>query len=321
MTRTRFVAPFVFVVSACASNPPPPPAAAAPVAAAPAAPAPAPAPAPAQPAAPGQPAAPAATAARPPQAILADAVQATGGAAAWNAHKTAHYRVETVFQGMAMRSDGERFATRNDKALTVAEVTGLGTVREGTNGKVAWTQDPLQGLRYLEGAEAEQSRLGASWNPEMNAAELFAKLESASEPGADGTALECVVATPRVGAPVKSCYDPRTHLQVSQSGIKISPQGQIPFRATVSDWRSWVGSRFRSRATSSWARSRWSIGSRASASTSPWTTRCSTRRRLRARPRRGSHPSRPSPRPRPRPSRRASERRAGGVAQDHPLPL
>jgi hypothetical protein len=246
MTRTRFVAPFLFVVSACASNPPPPPAAApAPVAAAPAAPAPAapapaapaPATAPAQPAAPGQPAAPAAaTAARPPQAILADAVQATGGAAAWNAHKTAHYRVETVFQGMAMRSDGERFATRNDKALTVAEVTGLGTVREGTNGKVAWTQDPLQGLRYLEGAEAEQSRLGASWNPEMNAAELFAKLESASEPGADGTVLECVVATPRVGAPVKSCYDPRTHLQVSQSGVKVSPQGQIPFRATVSDW-------------------------------------------------------------------------------------
>jgi hypothetical protein len=202
--------------AACAQSPPPP--AATPGAAAPAAPA-------------------AAAAARTPQAILADAVKATGGEAAWNAHKTVRYRVETVFQGMAMRSDGERFVTRGGKALTVAEVTGLGTVREGINGKIAWTQDPLQGLRHLDGAEAEQARIGASWNPDMQAAELFAKLETAGEPGPDGTTLECVVATPRIGQPIRSCYDPRTHLQVSQSGVKVSPQGSIPFRGTVADWR------------------------------------------------------------------------------------
>jgi hypothetical protein len=231
--------PLLFVMSACATSAAPPAAAPAPVMAAPPAPAAAPAAPAATPAPAGAPPATGAPAAalRSPQAILADAVTATGGVAAWNAHKTARIRVETVFQGMAMRSDGERIATRDDKALTVAEVTGLGTVREGTNGKVAWTQDPLQGLRYLEGAEAEQARLGASWNADMNAAELFAKLETASEPGADGTTLECVVATPKVGAPIKTCYDPRTHLQVSQSGIKVSPQGSIPFRGTVSDWR------------------------------------------------------------------------------------
>lgn len=210
--------------AACAQSPPPPAATPAAAAAAPA---------------PGAAAAvaPAAPAARTPQAILADAVLATGGEAAWNAHKTARFRVESVFQGMAMRSDGERFVTRGGKALEVAEVTGLGTVREGTNGKIAWTQDPLQGLRHLDGAEAEQARIAASWNPEMQAAELFAKLETAGEPGPDGTTLECVVATPRIGQPTRSCYDPRTHLQVSQSGVKISPQGTIPFRGTVGDWR------------------------------------------------------------------------------------
>ena len=41
----------------------------------------------------------------------------------------------------------------------------------------------------------------------MHAAELFTKLECANEPGADGTLLECVIATPRVGAPIRSCYD------------------------------------------------------------------------------------------------------------------
>src|SRR6187401_3315584 len=118
--------------AACASNPPPPAAAATATTAAPASAPPA-----------------AAAKARTPEEILADAVTATGGAAAWNAHKTAHYTVETTLQGMGMSGKGERFQTITDKSLTVMEMTGLGRVREGTNGKVAWTEDPLQGLRYL----------------------------------------------------------------------------------------------------------------------------------------------------------------------------
>ena len=236
MTTTRLLslAPFVFAVSACASTASSP--AAAPVSAAPT-PVPAATPAPVgQPAAPAAPAAEAA-AARSPQAILADAVKATGGEAAWNAHKTARYRVETVFQGMGLSGSGERFVTRAGKAFTTVEMAGLGNVREGTNGSVAWSQEPLHGLRILEGVEAEQSRIGAAWNQDMQAAELFTKLESANEPGADRTMLECVIATPRVGAPIRSCYDARTHLQVTQSGVRVGPEGSIPFRATVSDWR------------------------------------------------------------------------------------
>jgi len=206
--------------AACASNPPPPAAAATATTAAPASAPPA-----------------AAAKARTPEEILADAVTATGGAAAWNAHKTAHYKMETTLQGMGMGGKGERFQTRGDKSLTIMVMTGLGQVREGTNGKVAWTEDPLMGIRYLEGPEAEQTRIGSSWNADMHAAELFAKLESATEAGPDGVALECVIATPKLGQPLRSCYDARTHLQVSQSGVRASPQGDMPFRATLGGWR------------------------------------------------------------------------------------
>jgi hypothetical protein len=209
----------------CAASPPPPAAAPAPASVA----------APATPETPATPPAP--TKLRTPEEILADAVKATGGEAAWNAHKTIHFKVETTLQGMGMGGTGERFQTRADKALTIMEMAGLGRVREGNNGKVAWTEDPVQGIRYLEGAEAEQTRIASSWNVDMHAKELFAKLESATEPGPDGASLECVVATPKVGAPLRSCYDPKTHLQVTQSGVRASPQGDMPFRATIRTWR------------------------------------------------------------------------------------
>ena len=50
------------------------------------------------------------------------------------------------------------------------EMAGLGRVREGNNGKVAWTENPVQGIRYLEGVEAEQTRIASSWNVDMHAA-------------------------------------------------------------------------------------------------------------------------------------------------------
>jgi len=238
----RFVAPSLLILAAvgCASSPPPPPAASTP--------APAAAPAPAA-STPPPPSATTSTTAKPaapvklrkPEEILADAVKATGGEAAWNAHKTLHFKMETTLQGMDMGGVGERFQTKADKALTIMDMTGLGRVREGNNGKVAWTEDPVQGIRYLDGAEAEQTRIGSSWNVDMRAGDLFSKLESATELGPNGTALECVVATPKIGAPLRSCYDPRTHLQVSQSGVRTSGQGDMPFRAVVKEWREVSG--------------------------------------------------------------------------------
>src|SRR4051812_8319422 len=216
-------------VVGCASNPPP-------VAAT------APASAPPAPAtAAGAPASPPPAKLRPPEEILADAVKATGGAAAWNAHKTAHYKVETTLQGMGMGGTGERYQTRTDKSLMTMTMAGLGVVREGTNGKVAWTEDPVLGIRYLDGVEAEQTRIASSWNADLHAGELFAKLEAANESGPDGAPLECIVATPKLGSPLRSCYDAKTHLQVSQSGVRAGPQGDMPFRAIIRDWREIAG--------------------------------------------------------------------------------
>jgi hypothetical protein len=239
---TRFGSPSLILAAAigCAAATPtaaaaPPPASAAPPNAAPA-----PAPAPAKPA-PAKPAPAKPAALRTPEAILADAVQAMGGAAAWNAHKNMHVKMETTLQGMGIGGSGERFSTSTDKSLTTMEMVGIGRVREGNNGKVAWTEEAAHGLRYLEGAEAEQARIGSVWNLEMRARELFTKLESASDTGPDGAPLECIVATPKLSPPLRTCYDPRTHLQVTQSGVHPGPEGDMPFRQIIRAWKDFGG--------------------------------------------------------------------------------
>ncbi len=61
-------------------------------------------------------AAPATPGVRTPDAILADAVAATGGVAGWAAHKTAHIKLTISLEGMGMGGPAEHFRpTRTDR--------------------------------------------------------------------------------------------------------------------------------------------------------------------------------------------------------------
>jgi hypothetical protein len=175
--------------------------------------------------------------ARPPRTaavILADVARALGTEAAWKAHKNVRMKLEMSFQGMGISGSGERFATRDDKAVVVTDLPGMGTIREGSNGKIFWAQDPINGLRELSGAEAEQARLEDAWNAELRMDELYKSVELKPD---GGPGVECLVLTPRESPAVTNCYDAKTHLQVSQKGSKITPQGNEPYSSTLKDWR------------------------------------------------------------------------------------
>ncbi len=180
------------------------------------------------------PATPAAAGLRTPDAILADAVAATGGVAGWAAHKTAHVKLTITLQGMGMAGPEEHFQTNANRSLTLTSLPGVGSVREGSNGTVMWAQDPINGIRLLDGSEAEQARIEAAWNPDLQAHELFPKIETAIDSPAG---LECLTMTPKIGPAIRTCYDGRTHLQVSQEGMRTTLQGDVPFHSVVKNWR------------------------------------------------------------------------------------
>src|SRR5262249_30543044 len=133
-----------------------------------------------------------------------------------------------------MGGPAEHFQTKANKSLTISTMPGIGEIREGSNGKKFWSKDPFNGLRFLKGAEAENARVEASWNADIQASKLYKKIETVPDPP---EGLECLTMTPRKGDPTRSCYDRQSHLQVSQEGIHSTPQGNVPFKATLSDWR------------------------------------------------------------------------------------
>jgi hypothetical protein len=171
--------------------------------------------------------------------IVRDMVKALGGAEALGRHKSLHTKMSITFQGLGITGTAEHYGATGDRALTVTDIPNLASTREGTDGKRAWSQDPINGLRLLEDLEAEQARIEAAWNAELRMKELFPTIEAKNEPGEGGAPyLECLVLTPKAGAPMTECFDPRTHLMVRQRGSRSSPQGSTPFVARMRDWRA-----------------------------------------------------------------------------------
>ena len=178
--------------------------------------------------------------ARTVDAILADVVAALGGPAALGRHRSLHTRIEITFKGLGITGTAEHYGAVGDKALTITAIPNLASSREGSDGTRFWSEDPINGLRLLEGAEAEQARVEAAWNPELRMKELFREIEVKNQRNDDGSGgyLECLTLVPELGSAMTECYDPKTHLLALQKGMRSSPQGDMPFLARLSEWKT-----------------------------------------------------------------------------------
>jgi hypothetical protein len=177
---------------------------------------------------------------RDAKAVLADYAKAIGDEALWKKHKNVQVRRKITVKAMQFVSEEVTRLARGGKLYGESQMPGMGTFRRGSDGRTVWADDPIGGLRVLKGAEAEDVRIGATWNSEWHLADAYAKVESIAPPKAAPTdkSLECVELHKREGAPTQLCFDRSTRLRVWEQGVQASQGGQVPYVTTFSDWRA-----------------------------------------------------------------------------------
>ena len=147
--------------------------------------------------------------------------------------------------GQGANGSEEHWATADGKNLSESTLKDVGTFRQGSDRHAAWSQDPVFGLRKLDGAEAEEARINGTWNAEPDLASLYLAVKSVPPPkeaqAEPGTSLECVELQRKIGKPSVLCFDAKTHLRVVQTGVQPSPGGDIPYKLVFGDWRTIKG--------------------------------------------------------------------------------
>jgi hypothetical protein len=132
---------------------------------------------------------------------------------------------------------------RGGKIYSTSEMPSMGIFQRGSDGHIAWAEDPIGGLRILKNAEAEEIRIAATWNSEWRLGEVYKKVLSVPPPVPvpAGQVWECVELGKAKGQPSVVCFDRKTHLRVLEKGVQASQGGEVPYVTKFSDWRTLDG--------------------------------------------------------------------------------
>lgn len=175
--------------------------------------------------------------------ILAKAVEALGGSDKLGEIDSFYY--EGKIEILGQNIDGAvKIWWKNGDFYTEQEMKGIGTVRAGKKGDVVWAEDPITGLRELEGAEAEQHMWASSLQLAADWKRYFEKATTVAERTEEDKKVYDVELVAATGGKVKMSFDAETGLQVSQEFEQVTPLGKLPVTVKMQDYREVEGVKF-----------------------------------------------------------------------------
>jgi hypothetical protein len=171
------------------------------------------------------------------ETILDKYIEVTGGKAAYEKNHSEISSGKMEFTGKGITGNLVSYRADPDKSYTEIDIQGIGKLREGSDGKVAWSLSAIQGPHLKEGEERAQAMQAGKSNPELRWRDVYKQAETTGAEQVEGKDCFKVVLTPNEGSPVTRYYDKQTNLLVKMTMTVKNPMGEIPVESVVSDYR------------------------------------------------------------------------------------
>lgn len=169
--------------------------------------------------------------------VIDEYVQAIGGEDAIRSANHRHFRGRMSMPAAGMTMDMEMWQARPNKMLMVMSIPGLGEIRQGYDGQVAWSTNPMQGPRIIEGAELAQTLRQADFDANLRFEHLFPTMETVALDSAQGRSCWRVRMVAENGDEAFGCFDRETDLLLSLTSTVESEMGTIESVVEFHDYR------------------------------------------------------------------------------------
>jgi len=170
------------------------------------------------------------------EAIFQAYVDATGGEAAYKRLKNRRALGSIEFTGAGIGGTLEILQAEPARLRTTLNLDGIGEIRQGTDGDVAWEINPVTGPRVLEGNERANMMREALFNAELKWNELYEAAEVAGEEEIDGTACHVVKITPKEGNEITNFYAKDSGLLLKTATEAETPMGPVPVEIILNNY-------------------------------------------------------------------------------------
>ena len=168
-------------------------------------------------------------------------VNAIGGLEAISRAQHRHLVGEMSMPAAGMTMTMEIWQARPNKMLMVMEIPGMGEMKSGYDGQVAWSVNPMQGPRIVEGAELQQTLRQADFDANLRFEHLFPTLETVERTEMAGRPCYRVRMVAENGDEAFGCFDTETKLLLGMTSRMESEQGTIETTIEFQDYRDFGG--------------------------------------------------------------------------------
>lgn len=141
--------------------------------------------------------------------------------------------------------------TSDGRTYSKITLPGLGTIESGFDGTVAWSVNPMQGPRILEGAERDQTVEQTAPLASVRDASLFRTVETVGRETIEGVECWKVRLVWNSGRESFDCYAVDTGLLYATISVTESAMGAIPTTVRMLDYQETAGVRTPRRMVSS----------------------------------------------------------------------
>jgi hypothetical protein len=177
----------------------------------------------------------------PAQQLVDRYVQAIGGRDAYHAHRSVRMTAKFELPAMGMSAEMTSMQKQPNMMRQVVTIPGMGEMQSGYDGDVAWTLDPMQGARLLDGAELQQARDQSAWGAATRDRELIQEMQTVERTEVAGTACYKVRIVWKSGREQHDCYATDTGLLMATMTRQESQMGQIEVQTRVMDYKEFGG--------------------------------------------------------------------------------
>jgi len=176
--------------------------------------------------------------------VFEKSIEATGGRKALENLTSFVAKGTLEMVGMPVAGDIEVYAKAPNKRFIITAIQGYGDAKQGFDGQVAWTEDPLQGLSELSGEALAITRRESTFNAALKWHELYQKVDLKGKQKLRDREAYIVELTPADGKTVTQYYDADTFLLQRVDMESPTMQGLALVQTRLSDYRDIDGIKF-----------------------------------------------------------------------------
>ncbi|HEY7769406.1 hypothetical protein [Longimicrobium sp.] len=173
--------------------------------------------------------------------VVARYVAAIGGEQAITAQQFRRVQIEMSMPAAGVTMTGEMLQARPNKALMNIEFPGIGSMRQGYDGQVAWSLNPVQGAKILGGKELADVLRQFDFEANLRFSHLFRSMETVGRGEMNGEKCVNVRMVTEGGDEVLNCFADDDGLLVGAVVKTSTEAGQTESTITFHDYREFGG--------------------------------------------------------------------------------